>query len=572
MYHKKAFIGLIVFFILSYFVFADAGQSYDLSTAAYDITGGSQVYSVLVDEKHDIVYIGTVDNKFGYYNESSNSTVVLTTIMSAFTTGEYFDMAVDDDRNIVYVTNGQDLTKFGYYNLTSNTSVSLGNLWTYAAKIKYDKDRDVVWYASNDGDFGYVTVDGSKVQKVVHGSGAVADICLDELDERVYVASISFSRAPFYYSIGNESISELPKLQPNIYSCDISYDWHYVYFSAGWDFSYSSIYRPENDEVKIIVYSGDLNPFPDIQYMRTTKTVALSEISIFDPANAGRIYNMTSNTTTFIRDGDIDDWMGVTMMYDGDYMDGSRRYYMGFYDGLFGYYDNNFTEVPFVPLPPPPIETQSVYTDMINNSVYELKDLPVQFNAKFVSWNVSELSLNVYLNGSNETGITANNNSWYAFDISSIMTANTTGEYNLTVFTSYDSITYSFTVIENLIPVSNSSYIAIAILLVCAVFIFAYLGANTENEILKLLFCTTATVATAGLSHSATIIATATSLSPKLITIIRWFTWTFLLISLFVFVYFVYLLIVFMLSLIADMKAGNSVFNKRKGDDDDPFR
>lgn len=571
MSNKKAFIGLIVFFLLSYFTLADAGKSYDLSTAAYDITGGSQILSVLADEKHDIVYIGTADNKFGYYNESSNSTVVLSSIMSGWTTAEYFDMALDNNRNIIYVVNGQDPVHFGYYNLTSNTSTFLGNEFNYAARIAYDKEMDVVWYASNDGDFGYLNFDGTKVQKALPTSGAVSDLCLDEMDDRVYVVSILDSRIPFYYSITNDTIVDLTDLQTNIMSCDISYDWHYIFLSAGSDFTYSSIYRPETGKNKVTVYSGDLNNFPDIQYMQTTKTVALSEVSVFAPENAGRIYNISANTTTFIRDNDLDDWMGTSYMADGDYMNGSRRYYMGFTDGRFGYYDNNFTDVPFVPLPSPPIPTQIIYTDMINNSVYELKDLPILFNAKFYSWNESELSINVYLNGSNETGATVNNNTWYAFDISSIMTSNTTGDYNLTVFTKYDSITYSFTVIENLIPVSNSSYIAIAILLVCAVFIFAYLGANTENEILKLLFCTTATVATAGLSHSATIIATATSLSPKLINIIGWFTWTFLLISLFVFVYFVYLLIVFMLSLIADMRAGNSVFNKKKGDDN-PFK
>lgn len=211
-----------------------------------------------------------------------------------------------------------------------------------------------MWYASNDGDLGYIALDGTKTQKALPSSSSVSDLCLDVVDDRVYVTSYGGARIPFYYSIGNDTIINLPQLQPNIYSCDIGYDWHYVYFSAGEDFSYSSIYRPLGGEIKVIVPSGDINQFPDISYMQRTKTVAMAEISNFGPDLAGRIYNITSNTTSFIRNGDLDDWMTGSMMTDGDYMDDSRRYYIGFSDGKFGYYDNNFTAVPFVPLPLPP--------------------------------------------------------------------------------------------------------------------------------------------------------------------------------------------------------------------------
>lgn len=80
--------------LYSFYVFAIPGVSYDLSTAAYDITGGSNILSVAVDEKHNLVYFGTSDNKFGYYNESSNSTVALSSIMSGWTTGEYNDITL----------------------------------------------------------------------------------------------------------------------------------------------------------------------------------------------------------------------------------------------------------------------------------------------------------------------------------------------------------------------------------------------------------------------------------------------------------------------------------------------
>lgn len=341
----------------------------------------------------------------------------------------------------------------------------------------------------------------------------------------------------------------------------------YRYFQYNFDFfTENKTYSPELWKVEI---GYDLIPETNIIESNFTNNSVMSLSEISD-AIFGRFqsWNETNLYMNFNLDGGFisavpvanNTWEKInvpSMSYGSHYFQISTKYNT---TGKYYFYIQ-------------PIKTQILVTDFINGSEFQLNELPIQFNAKFVSWNISEAGINVFLNGSNESSASLNNNTWYAFDISSIMTANTTGQYNLTVFTNYDSLTYSFTVIENLIPVSNSSYIAIAILLVCAVFIFAYLGANTENEILKLLFCTTATVATAGLSHSATIIATATALSPKLINIIGWFTWTFLLISLFVFVYFVYLLIVFMLSLIADMRAGNSIFtNRKKGDDDDPFK
>lgn len=568
MSNKKAFIGLIVFLFSCSFALGLAGVSYDLSTAAYDITGGSQINSMLADEKHHIVYIGTNDNKFGYYNETSNSTVVLTSIMSGWTYGEYWGMALDDDKNIIYVTNGQDPQWFGYYNLTSNTSTFIGNEWTYFTRIIFDKERYVLWYASDDGDLGYINLtDMTKVFKAWHGSGYIPAWCKDDILNRIYGGSALGARIPFYFSIDNESIVNQPELQTDILSCDISYDWHYIYFSAGGDFQFSTMLNPVTEEINVMLYSGDLNNYPDIQYMQQTKTVAMAEVSVFSPDLAGRIYNITSNTTSYIRDGDLDDWMDSYYMTDGDYMNTSRRYYFGFSNGMFGYYDNTFVDYPM-----PSSEFQTIVTDFVNNSEYELKEFPLSFNAKFVSGNETTMNITILINGTYEDSVVVGNNTWYAFDISSIATTNETGDYILTIFTKYATRTYYFTVIENFVPISNSSYIAVAILLVASVFIFAYLGSNTENEILKLLFCTTATIATAGLSHSAMIIASANSLSTQLINIIGWFTWAYLLISLFIFVYFVYLLIVFMLSLIADMKAGNSIFQKKQEEKNDPFR
>lgn len=346
---KNKILLLFSLFIINIsFVLSTPGISYDLSTAAYEITGGSQINVVQVDEKHNIVYIGTVDNKFGYYNETSNSTVVLTSIMNTWTYNEYLGITLDNDKNIVYVTTSQDPQWFGYYNLTSNTSTFINNFWTYATKIILDKDRNVIWYNSADGDLGYINLtDMSKVAKVYPGGAVYTAFCWDTQDDRLYVGAIVDTRAPFYYSIANDTIVELSTLQTNIYSCDIRYDLeHQIYFGAGADFSYSSVYTPETDENKVTVITGDLNNFLNVQYMQNTKTVAMAEVSVFDEGNAGRIYNITSNTTTFIRNSDLDDWMGTSYMYlGGDYMNSSKRYYIGFTDGKFGYYDNNFATV-----------------------------------------------------------------------------------------------------------------------------------------------------------------------------------------------------------------------------------
>lgn len=345
---NKIFLLFSLFIVNLSFVLATAGVSYDLTASTNDITGGSQINVVFADEKHNIVYIGTSDNKFGYYNESSNSTVVLTSIMNVWTFNEYFGITSDDDKNLIYVTTSQDPQWFGYYNLTSNTSAFINNFWTYATRIILDKDRNVIWYISNDGDLGYINLtDMSKVAKAAPGGAVYTAFCWDTQDDRLYVGAIFDTRTPFYYSIANDSIVELSALQTNIYSCDIRYDIeHQIFFGTSADFSYSSMYIPETDENKVIVYTGDLNNFPNVQYMQSTKTVAMAEVSVFDEGNAGRIYNISSNTTTLIRDGDVEDWMGTSYMYlGGDYMNSSRRYYIGFTDGKFGYYDNNFTPV-----------------------------------------------------------------------------------------------------------------------------------------------------------------------------------------------------------------------------------
>lgn len=236
-------------------------------------------------------------------------------------------------------------------------------------------------------------------------------------------------------------------------------------------------------------------------------------------------------------------------------MVGSRRYYIGFSDGRFGFYDNNFSTVPFVPLPIPPLHTQQLVTDFINGSTHYLDDLPLFVRVKFVSWNESTDNITILINGTYETSAILTNNTFYDFEISSIQTTNLTGKYILGISGKYEMVNYTFFITERKIPISNTSLIAVVLLLISCVYIMAYLGTSTQNEIIRMLLNTMSLLSLTGISFIALLITKTYNLGDEIEQVVFYFVVLFGTIFAFMFVLSIYYIIIYVLNLIAQRKA-----------------
>lgn len=536
-------IGLLI--ALSPFSFGEPGYSYDLSGSVVDVLGGSQITTVAVDSERSIVYFGTIDGKFGYYNETSNSSTDLTSTIQPWGAGQFWSMTLDTTSDRLYFSVGQLNNEVGYYKLSPNTSTQLGTVFSLFTKLQYDPKRDIIWYASNDGDLGYISkLNDSRCPQGVTG-GSVSDICLDNYFNRVYIYYVASTKFPEYYAIGNQTQVDLSSNHPiDIQSCSLDQIRHRIYLGTPNGFAYHNVYYQLNDTLSPLFTTGDTAGTPRTVYIPHNNIVGFIEYSAFAD---GMIYNVSSKVITRLFDTDVDNWMNPYFMDAGDYNNNSNRLYIGFTGGGFGYYDNGYTYSY-------PLEYFNISVDFTNHSNINLSNISnYPIVGRFTSWNETALNITLYLNGTYEDSVIATNNTDFLLNINSI---NGTGSYVIRIRAPQESLIYYFRVVE-VSPnpfLSNSSLIAIAMLVIASVTLITILGITTQNEMLKLLLCTTAIAGIVGLSWLAYLFADYIGAGEDIKGMILTFVLIFLIITIFVVFYTIYSFTIYVLVFLTKFK------------------
>ncbi len=544
---KQLMIAFPLFFLLSFFSHAVPGVSYDLSNSVTDVVGGSQITEVVADSERNIVYFGTIDGKLGYYNATSNTSTDLTSTVSGFVAGEFWGMTLDTTDNRLYFSVGQINNEVGYYELATNTSTHLPLAsFIFFTKLLYDKDRDVIWYASNDGDLGFISkLNDTKCPAGVTG-GWVADICLDDFYDRLYIYYIAASKFPEYYAIGNQTQVDLSANHPmDVNSCAIDQENHRIYMGAYSAFTDHYVYFEDNDTVSSVFTTGDTAGTPKTVYIPYNNLVAFIEYSGFGD---GRIYNVSAMTPFLLQDTDDGDWMAPYFMDAADYNNVTNFLYIGFTGGGFGYYNNDFY-VP--PVPPFYFNLSSIF---LNHSKINISNISnYEVIGRYISSNISTVNITLYLNGTYEDSVIASNDTDFALHITNI---NETGYYVIRLQSPYTNLVYYFRVVET-IPdafIGGSALIAIAMLLISSVAIMTLLGITTSNDMLKLLLCSMSVLGLVGLSFLAYNFADHINAPSDMMETIWLFPLIFMILSVFIFIYTAASFVIYVIQLFTRVK------------------
>lgn len=327
---------IIMFVLLISFVKGEYGISYNLTPTVSDWLGSSQIQVMETAPDENIVFIGSIDGKLGYYNASSNTSTDLTpTTIGWLPAASYWSMAYDSTHRLLYFTNGQVIDYFGYYNLSDNTSTKInpGIDWNYFTKIIYDKQRDLIWFSSNDGNYGFYNP-RTNMKHNIGISGWAYALCFDDVRSHLYMGFIGDSSYPKYYDVTDFSEHYITGAPLNLESCDVDTLRNIVYW-GGVGFDYNGYYLQDTDTYYTALWTGDGSTV-ETTYMPNSNTVGFAFTSGY---GSGNIYDPVPNTSISL--DTTGDWLiGIPIMW-GDYDNISRRYYMGFYYGEFGYFDNN---------------------------------------------------------------------------------------------------------------------------------------------------------------------------------------------------------------------------------------
>jgi hypothetical protein len=334
---KNPILSVVMLFLLLSFVKGESGVSYDLTPAVSSIIGSSPISILVADNENSIVYFGTTDGKIGYYNETSNTSVDLTPLVSAWVGANYiYSGTVDSQHHRFYFTAGQIMNLWGYISVSENSATQLVPTWWYMTSLKYDKESHVIWYATNNNEFGYINTSTNSVN-IITTSG-FGDICIDYQDERVYVVSNNGVAPPFYYDKNTASIVSLTSIPfYTLGSCDIDTVNHIIYMGRCESFQSAGYYFPDNDTWVTSYWNGDSVCDFVTRYLPRSNLVGVMQSGVY-----GSLYNISDNSTINLLTTEEGTWMdlGYSGMA-GDYMNTSLRLYMGFSDGAFGYYNDN---------------------------------------------------------------------------------------------------------------------------------------------------------------------------------------------------------------------------------------
>lgn len=426
---------LLAFLIVIPLSAAIGGVSYDLSASVSSVVGSSVITGVVADPAHNIVYFGTDDAKLGYYNETSNTSVDLTPLISGFAAGQFWGMTLDSTQGRLWFTTGQIMNTLGYYELSTNTSYHSFYDFVYFTRLAYDYERNVIWYSSNDGTFGFIDAVNLSYTNVGVSGGWASALCIDYADDRLYMGFIENTIYPKYYDMGNGSTVDLTGIMPlNEWSCDVDSYHHRIFWGAG-AYSGTGYYDPLTDKFITAYLTSDVGLGVSINYMHNTANVGVIEFNY----GYGVLYYPDTNSTTSLRDTDPGDWMDAYGMASGDFNEGNHRLYIGFDAGGFGYYDNEITL---------PTKYQLVGLGLTNNSAVNLSGLYTTgvIRGYYSSWNESSGYITLYFNGTPVTTAAASNYSWADFNLANVTTP---GKYYVYAATSYNTTAlYSFTVLN----------------------------------------------------------------------------------------------------------------------------
>jgi hypothetical protein len=318
---------------------ATAGISYDLTSTISSIVGSSPFSILVADHVNHVVYFGTIDGKLGYYNETSNTSVDLTPLISWWVGANYiYSGTVDTEHHRFYFTAGQIQNLWGFVTISDYSATQLPPYWWYMTSLKYDQESKVIWFATNNNEFGYINTSTNSIN-VITTSG-FGDICIDYQDDRVYVVVNNGVSPPYYYDKNTTSIVSLTSIPfYTLMSCDIDPTNRIIYMGRGENFQSAGYYLPDIDTWVTSYWNGDSVYDVVTRYLPRSNLVVVMQSGIY-----GSIYNITDNSTINLLTTEQGTWMdlGYSGMA-GDYMNTTQRMYMGFSDGAFGYYDDSLT-------------------------------------------------------------------------------------------------------------------------------------------------------------------------------------------------------------------------------------
>jgi hypothetical protein len=340
---KPLFVGITALLLICFLnvssISASPGVSYDLTASVSGIIGASPISILVADNENSIVYFGTTDGKIGYYNQTSNTSVDLTPLVSAWVGANYiYSGTIDTVHKRFYFTAGQIMNLWGFVSVEDSSATQLVPTWWYMTSLKYDTESGVIWYATNNNEFGYINTSTNSVN-IITTSG-FGDICIDYQDDRVYVVVNNGVAPPYYYDKNTLSIVSLTSIPYyTLDSCDIDPINHIIYMGRCESFQSAGYYLPDTDTWVTTYWNGDSVCDFVTQYLPRSNLVAIMQSGIY-----GTIYNITDNSTINLLTTEQGTWMdlGYSGMA-GDYMNTTQRFYMGFSDGSFGYYDDSLT-------------------------------------------------------------------------------------------------------------------------------------------------------------------------------------------------------------------------------------
>lgn len=324
------------------FAFAEYGKTYDLTSITSGWIAGSTISVMADDNVSNVIFIGTNDGKLGYYNKTSNTSTDLTALITGWVGGtDLFSMAFDYKDNRLYFTAGAN---FGYYDMTLGTATQLSGFFVQYTLLDYDSNSDYLWFISNDGTFGFYEIYGNVINLIpattpstvgcVKYNPAKQDIYL------LYVSGTPYSYGyPRIYHKSNNTFTDLSDLIiPNIYSCDLDVAGQVLYVGQSDCGTFSGFFNINTMQYSSIL-SGDL-VVPSVTFMPSNNKSFFALQQCWNGEPYGYIYNMFLNSSIYIENTDVGDWMAGQQLRKSAYNSNQRNLYVGLSSGGFGYYDN----------------------------------------------------------------------------------------------------------------------------------------------------------------------------------------------------------------------------------------
>jgi hypothetical protein len=342
MLKKVWLISFCLFFLFASLAFADYGKTYDLTATTTDWILGSTISAMADDNISNVVFIGTSDGKLGYYNKTSNTSTDLTALITGWVGAtDIFSMDFDYKDNRLYFTAG---ALFGYYDMNTGSAFQIFDIFAQYTLIDYDGDNDYLWFISNDGTFGFYEIYGDVKNLITITLPASAGcVKYNPIRQEVYVLYISGTAFDYGYPrvfhISNSTFTDLSGIIiPNVYSCDLDVAGQVLYVGQSDCGTYSGFYDITTS-LYSNVFSGDL-VVPSVTFMPSNNKSFFALQQCWDGEPYGWIYNKLMNSSIYIENTDVGNWMVGQQLRKSAYNPNQRNLYVGLSAGGFGYYDN----------------------------------------------------------------------------------------------------------------------------------------------------------------------------------------------------------------------------------------